>query len=313
MTEVSMVDARRRGGGWASRHGDHHAAEEVRDPTIDDVRSCWQRAGQFWTAFVRRDHDVHRERLHGSALLQACGDVSGQRVLDLGCGEGWCSRELARRGAAVVGVDVCEAQIAAARAHPREPGARLEYRVMDAADVDREPWAGPFHLATACMSLQSMPEPGRVLEATRQVLVEGGRLVCSVPHPLTHMLGGRRYQREPENGALRMTVGGYFSSAAYRVPWSLPRGLHGRPGRPPRRAGASGPGDESWTTIRWSRSLSEYWSLVTGAGFAVRHLLEPHPTAEDVREHPRLREAAEIPFSMLIVAEREAAAGFPPI
>ena len=49
-------------------------------------------------------------------MLEACGDVTGMRVLDSGCGEGRFSRILAARGAAyVLGVDLCEPMVAAAK------------------------------------------------------------------------------------------------------------------------------------------------------------------------------------------------------
>jgi SAM-dependent methyltransferase len=50
------------------------------------------------------------------ARLQALGEVAGSRVLELGCGAGQWSRSLAAEGARVVGVDLSEAQLAAAAA-----------------------------------------------------------------------------------------------------------------------------------------------------------------------------------------------------
>jgi 2-polyprenyl-3-methyl-5-hydroxy-6-metoxy-1,4-benzoquinol methylase len=259
--------------------------EEITSCTTQDVRHCWNQAQRPSSRFIRRSLDFHREEVHGSALLEVCGDVDGLRVLDLGCGEGWCSRELARRGASVVGVDVSEAQIADASTYSCEGAGLVEYRVMDAAHVDREAWGRTFDLATACMSLQDMREPGAALRATHRVLAPHGRLVCSVPHPFTHMLGGRQSLREEIAGRLWLKVGGYFQTKAYLVPWNL------------RRTG------ESWTTIRWSRSLGDYWRLFTGAGFVVRELLEPHPTSVDAPLRPQLRDSAEIPKYLIVVAE----------
>src|SRR5215831_3847060 len=92
--------------------------EELPECTIEQVRDSWDRVASNWSAFVRGRHDVHRECLHGPALLNACGEVEGRSALDLGCGEGWCSRELAGRGARVVAIDICDAMIASACTHP---------------------------------------------------------------------------------------------------------------------------------------------------------------------------------------------------
>ncbi len=51
---------------------------------------------------------------------------AGERVLDVGCGEGWFASELLRAGARVVGVDVAEEPLR--RAREREPGVGPEAR-----------------------------------------------------------------------------------------------------------------------------------------------------------------------------------------
>lgn len=249
--------------------------------TLEDVRTCWDEAASAWSVFVGHELDFHRVRMHGPALLTACGDVRGLRVLDLACGDGWLCRKLAERGATVVGVDVSGEQVAVARASGDE-GGRVDYRVMDAARVDRVDWGGRFDLATACMSLQDMPEPGAVLRAAREVLAPDGLLACSVPHPFTHLRGGQGTVRDPGDGVLRIPAGGYFDEpTAHRVRWDVPR-----TGR-------------VWTTIRWSRKLEDYWQMITGAGFAVRDVVEPRPAADDLQ----LRDGAEIPKYLVLTAE----------
>lgn len=51
-----------------------------------------------------------------TARLRLIGDVSGLRLLDLTCGHGRLTRELARRGARVVGIDLSSALLDKARA-----------------------------------------------------------------------------------------------------------------------------------------------------------------------------------------------------
>jgi 2-polyprenyl-3-methyl-5-hydroxy-6-metoxy-1,4-benzoquinol methylase len=260
------------------------AVEELRDCTIDEVRNAWDRTAKAWSTFIRSRLDEHREHLHGPALLEACGSVGGRRALDLGCGEGWCSRELVSRGASVAAVDVCGAMIAEACAHPLQPDQHVQYLVMDAVHVDRHDWPAPFDLITACMSLHTMPDPAGALRAARRTLASDGRLVCSIPHPLTHMMGGRQCLHR-QDGALHLRAGDYFRSAPYRVRWDVP--------------GTS----ESWDTIRWSRSLGEYTGMLRSAGFVVQDLREPFASWTEVEEHARLRTAGELPSYLVVVAE----------
>src|SRR6266850_7524090 len=58
----------------------------------------------------------------------------GERILDLSTGTGWTSRVVARRGAAVTGVDIAGDLLEAARAKARTEGLPIEYRLGDAED-----------------------------------------------------------------------------------------------------------------------------------------------------------------------------------
>ena len=55
----------------------------------------------------------------------------GERILDLSTGTGWTSRVVARRGAAVTGVDIAGDLLDAARTRAAAEGLRIEYRLGD--------------------------------------------------------------------------------------------------------------------------------------------------------------------------------------
>lgn len=100
----------------------------------------------------------------------------GQRVLDLGTGTGTLARNLARRGARVIGIDPAPAMLDAARALDREAGVVVDYRVgraeatgLDAASVD---------VVTAGQCWHWFDRARAAAEA-RRVLVAGGTLVIA--------------------------------------------------------------------------------------------------------------------------------------
>jgi 2-polyprenyl-3-methyl-5-hydroxy-6-metoxy-1,4-benzoquinol methylase len=76
--------------------------------SVDDVARYWNSNADAWAEQVRRGADVAREWLNNPAFLELVGDVPGRRVLDAGCGEGYNTRILARRGARMTGVDLSE-------------------------------------------------------------------------------------------------------------------------------------------------------------------------------------------------------------
>lgn len=65
-------------------------------------------------------------------------DLSGLRVLDVGCGAGLASEALARRGAAVTGIDAAGAALEAARAHAALSGLEIDYRAARPEEVSGE-------------------------------------------------------------------------------------------------------------------------------------------------------------------------------
>src|SRR5215211_8690840 len=143
---------------------------------IADPAAAWDAAAAAWDDFVETGLDYWRTEVHGPALLEACGDVRGRRVLDVGCGQGWFSRRLAERDADVVGVDFSAGQIANARRHEAAHPLGIEYRQQDAVLIGEQWPPESFDLVTACMALHDSPDTARILAATRQVLPPAGRL-----------------------------------------------------------------------------------------------------------------------------------------
>ena len=95
---------------------------------------------EVWNDVVG-DAWVHHAELHdrqaepfGHAVMDALGDLAGVRVLDVGCGTGATTLHLIARGAAeVVGVDLSEPMVAAARATIRN--SQVDVRWADVLDL----------------------------------------------------------------------------------------------------------------------------------------------------------------------------------
>ena len=125
-----------------------------------DARAAWNAGAGAFVTFVESGADYYRHLVHGPALLEACGDVRGARALDVGCGQGYFTRLLARAGAKAVGVDLSDALIArAAELEAAEP-LGVTYLRADAAGVGGRFGAGAFDLVTGCMAVQDMAAPG---------------------------------------------------------------------------------------------------------------------------------------------------------
>jgi ubiquinone/menaquinone biosynthesis C-methylase UbiE len=101
---------------------------------------------------------------------------AGERVLDVGCGEGAFAAELAHAGALPVGVDVAEEPLRRARAlHPD-----LDLRLVDAAGGWDLPDAS-FDAVWAGETIEHVLDTTAWLSEVRRVLRSGGRLLLTTP------------------------------------------------------------------------------------------------------------------------------------
>lgn len=105
---------------------------------------------------------------YGSAVAGLLGDISGKRVLDLGCGDGRLTQELADKGADVVGIDASDSMIDAAKAKG------LEAYVMDALDMAYE---AEFDSIFTNATLHWIPDHPRLAKNVFRALRSGGEFV----------------------------------------------------------------------------------------------------------------------------------------
>jgi SAM-dependent methyltransferase len=172
----------------------------------------------YWRAYAA-DYAEHAAHSPANALydrpavLDLLGDVSGQRVLDAGCGPGLYAEELIRRGAQVVGFDESPDMVRLARSRV---GEAAEVRVHDLAEPLGWVDDASFDLAVMALVIHHVDDRVGALREICRVLRPLGRLVVSTHHPM---------------GEWRRQGGSYFDSEVIEETWS--RGWHVRFWRQP--------------------------------------------------------------------------------
>jgi len=130
----------------------------------------WDPNGEFKTL-----HDVNPLRLH---FIRQFAELSGRRVVDVGCGGGILTEGLAKAGAEALGIDLSEELIDIADLHGLETGITAHYRKISAETLAEQQPAGFDHVT--CMEmLEHVPDPASIIRACATLVKPGGMVFFS--------------------------------------------------------------------------------------------------------------------------------------
>jgi 2-polyprenyl-3-methyl-5-hydroxy-6-metoxy-1,4-benzoquinol methylase len=116
------------------------------------------------------------------ALLDLLGPVNGLQVADVACGHGRMTRELARRGAAVTGIDISAALIGKARDAEQDEQLGIRYVHADVT-ASAVLGVGEFDAAACNFGLSDIDDLDAAITAVSGALRPGGCFVFSILHP----------------------------------------------------------------------------------------------------------------------------------
>ena len=105
-------------------------------------------------------------------------NLSGKRVLDVGCGGGILTESLATQGATVIGIDAAEASIGVAKLHRHESNIWAEYELTTIEELEATS-PEPFDVITCLEMLEHVPDPGSVIASCGKLLKKSGHLFLS--------------------------------------------------------------------------------------------------------------------------------------
>jgi len=105
-------------------------------------------------------------------------NLSGKKILDIGCGGGILSESMAQRGAEVTGIDLSEKALGVARLHLLESGNRVDYRHVS-AEALAEQSPGSYDIITCMEMLEHVPSPASIISACSALVKPGGHVFFS--------------------------------------------------------------------------------------------------------------------------------------
>ncbi|HEU5369030.1 MAG TPA: methyltransferase domain-containing protein [Ktedonobacterales bacterium] len=209
------------------------------------------------------------------ALLAALGEVAGQRICDLACGQGVIARQLAQQGARVVGIDLSERLLALARSEEAAAPLHIIYQQDDAQQCQSLADAS-FDGVVCNMALMDIPDLAATVRAVQRILRPRGWFAFSITHPCIQMPDSQWNRRD--DGTIIRESGNYFAEGFW-MPAPGP-GVRGRIGA-------------------HHRTLSTYLNSLVQAGFHIQSISEPRASGDLAQRFPGYR---SLPAALVVYA-----------
>ncbi len=256
----------------------------------DKVKQCWDRNAEVWTQLSRAGYDTYRDHLNTPAFLQMLPEVNGLTGLDIGCGEGSNTRELAARGACMTALDIASIFIQHAYNFPGSPP--IHYLVADGEHIPLA--AACFDFVTGFMSFMDAANVSAVIAEACRVLKPGGFLQFSISHPLLDVPHHKNL-RGADGRTYAYEVGGYFTSLQGEVAeWIFsaapPEVVQGLP---------------KFHVPRYTHTLSQWLNMLIDQGFVIERVAEPFPDDETVARCPNIQDAQVVPYFLHVRARKK--------
>ena len=162
--------------------------------------------------YARETADGYSFRVRKERVIEMLGHGKG-KLLDIGCGPGVMSREIASLGYTYIGCDISSAMIEEAKIRVPE----LEFSVQDATAVN----APDNSLAAiVAMGLVEYIDDAKTLMEFKRLLVPGGRVFISIPNWFSPARMWDRWILSPISQMIRL-ITGKQSKATYHREYSV--------------------------------------------------------------------------------------------
>jgi len=175
------------------------------------LRDWWEELLQVHEFAHYRDYAEQLTRTEVDFLAEALGLRGVETILDLGCGGGRHSLELARRGFTVVGLDAAAPVLAAARRRAADEGLSVTFTQGDMRALAFDARFDVVLVMNSTLGFFDDATNAAVLAGAARALAPGGKLLLQLINPYQI----ERYLRDFRNGWYQIGAGVVLREASF--------------------------------------------------------------------------------------------------
>ncbi|WP_340678240.1 class I SAM-dependent methyltransferase [Paraglaciecola sp.] len=203
-------------------------------------------------------------------------ELSGKKVLDLGCGYGWHCQYAVDQGAeAVVGIDLSEKMLRKARELTDKGNVTFEQCAIEDFDADE----ASFDVIFSSLALHYVEDLSSVFHKASKLLKSKGTLCYSIEHPVFTSNSSQDWYYE-NNKIQHWPLDNYFHEGERKTEFL---------------------GSE---VIKYHRTIETHISTLLSEGFEIRSVLEPKPSDKMVEKMGWYNELRR-PMMLIITAVKK--------
>lgn len=226
-----------------------------------------------------RDNPVnYNSLLEQPSIMGMLPDLTGEIILDMGCGAGSACLKYIEQGASqVVGTDISEKMLELAKIQSKHE--KIQYYHMDMCDI--KTLNQRFDVIVSSLAVHYVADFKKLLSAVFESLNNGGYFVFSQEHPLTTAPSmGPEFTKDENGQVLHYNLTDYGRSGIRSTQWMV-EGV-----------------------INYHRTFSEIINGLIDTGFTIERMLEPLPEDTAICLNPNMIKEFHKPSFLIIRARK---------
>lgn len=157
-----------------------------------DIISSWEKNASEWIKVIQHNQ-IPSRKFTNKAILDTIASLDCKNFADIGCGEGWLTREISKLGVQTVGFDAIEGLIEEAK--KKDSGS---YHVLTFEEIIKgNPLPNaPFDAAVFNFCLYLEEGLQKLLENTLKSISQNGAILIQTLHPFFLIQNGLAYKSQ---------------------------------------------------------------------------------------------------------------------